>query len=40
MPQFRAAKSDGKHLRWGAYEGQYCFYIDNRCVLPPNKFVG
>ena len=33
--QFQAAKRDGKtDVRWGAYDGKYCLYIDNKRILP------
>ena len=36
MQQFKDAKKDQKDARFGAYNGQYCLYVDNKRILPPS----
>ena len=38
IPQFQAAKRDRKtDVRWGAINGKYCLYIDNKRIMPPDN---
>ena len=38
IPQFQAEKHEGKKdARWGAFDGKYCLYIENKCILPPGN---
>ena len=36
MQQFKNAKNNEKDARFGAYNGQYCLYVDNKRISPPS----
>ena len=37
LPEFHAAKRDKKSVCWGAFEGEYCLYVNNKRIRPPHS---